>query len=303
MTAASVQLEVDGRTVRLTNLTQVLWPHAPFTKGQMIDYYARIAPALLPHLARRPLTLTRFPDGIDGPGWYQTTCPHPPPWVETLPVPSPTPGKEGRNYCLVDNLAGLLWVANLGAVELHPLLSCAPDLDRPTAVIFDLDPGPPAGPLEVAAVALLVRRALEAFSLRSVVKTSGSMGIHVLVPLNTPVTYDETRAFARAVADVLARRHPDLVVARMPRALRGGRVLVDWNQNHVNKSTAGVYSLRALSFPAVSTPLRWDEIEAAVARGDENALVFDALGVLARIEAVGDLFAPALHERQTLPEL
>ena len=213
----------------------------------------------------------------------------------------PTPGKEGRNYCLVENLAGLLWVANLAAVELHPLLSCAPDLAEPTSVIFDLDPGPPAGLVDAAAVALEVKRALAAFELSSVVKTSGSAGLHVHVPLNTPARYDETRSFARSVATVLARRHPDRVVARMDRALRSGKVFVDWGQNHANKSTCGVYSLRAQPIPVVSAPLAWDEVEAAVGAGDEDRLVFDAQHVLERLACGGDLYAPLLELRQELP--
>ncbi len=289
--------------MRLTNLAKVLWPDGGFTKGQMVDYYARVAPVLLPHLARRPLTLARFPDGVDGPGWYQTSCPHPPPWMPTLAVPSPRAGGSGRDYCLVNDLASLLWVANLAAIELHPLLSRAPDLAEPTSVIFDLDPGPPAGLLDAAAVSLLVRQAVEALGLGCMAKTSGSAGVHVHVPLNTPATYEETKPFARAVATVLARSHPDRVVAQMERALRPGKVFVDWSQNHANKSTAGVYSLRAQRTPVVSTPLRWEEVEEAVATGDEDRLVFDAFGALERVDRHGDLFAPLLTLHQTLPSL
>ena len=297
----AVEVEVDGRAVRLTNLGKVLWPEAGFTKGHMIDYYSRAAPVLLRHLAGRPLTLARFPDGVDGPWWDQTSCPRPPSWLRTLPVASPTPGKPGRNYCLVDDLAGLLWVANLAAVELHPLLACAPDLDRPTSVVFDLDPGPPAGLLDAAAVAVEVKGALEGLGLRALVKTSGWTGLHVHVPLNTPVRYEATRAFARAIAGALAHRHPDRVVVRTERALRPGKVFIDWSQNHAHRSTAGVYSLRAQSFPAVSTPLTWEEVEAALAGADEQRLVFDAPRALERVQRFGDLFLPLLDLRQRLP--
>jgi bifunctional non-homologous end joining protein LigD len=301
--AAAVQAEFEGRALRLTNLTKVLWPDVGFTKGNMLDYYIRVAPVLLPHLAGRPLTLARFPDGVDGPGWFQTSCPHPPPWMETVPVPSPHSGGAGRDYCLVNDLASLAWVANLAAVELHPLLSCVPRLAQPTSVILDLDPGPPADLLEAAAVALFARDVLDALGLDSFPKTSGWAGVHVQVPLNTPVTYEQTKPFARAVARLLAHRHRDLVVDRMELARRSGKVFVDWSQNHANRSTAAVYSLRAQAIPTVSTPLTWEEVEAAVAAGDEDRLVFDAAEVIRRIERHGDLFAPVLQQHQTLPAL
>jgi bifunctional non-homologous end joining protein LigD len=297
----ALEVEIEGRALRLTNLDKVLWPETGFTKGQMIDYYARAASVLLPHLSGRPLTLARFPDGVDGPGWYQTSCPHPPPWLPTLPVPSPR-GGSGRDYCLVNDLPSLVWVANLAAVELHPLLSTSPRLETPTAVLFDLDPGPPAGLLECATIALRLRDVLSAAGLASWAKTSGSLGMHVHVPLNSPAGYDQTRPFARSVAALLARRHPDRVVDRMARAARSGRVFVDWSQNHANRSTAGVYSLRAQDWPLVSTPLAWEEVEAAVAGGDECALVFDAGAVLERIERHGDLFRPVLELAQVLPD-
>lgn len=297
----TVHVDIEGRSLRLSNLDKVLWPETGFTKGQMIDYYIRSAPVLLPHVADRPLTLARFPDGVDGPGWYQTDCPHPPPWVPTLPVPSPGGRGRGRDYCLVNDLPALVWVANLGSVELHPLLSCRDDLRTPTMVIFDLDPGPPARLLDCAAVALLLRDVLGGLGLVSCPKTSGSWGMHVCVPLNSPVGYDETKAFARAVASLLTARHPDRVIARSDRAARAGLVFVDWGQNHANKSTAGVYSLRAQPHPLVSAPLSWDEVDAAVASGDEAALLFDAGRVLDRIDRRGDLFRPVLDVTQTLP--
>jgi bifunctional non-homologous end joining protein LigD len=301
--SAAIEVEIGGRAVRLTNLDKVLFPATGFTKGDLIDYYARLAPVLLPHLAGRPLTLARFPDGVDGSGWYQTDCPHPPPLLLTLPVPSPGGQGRGRNYCLVDDLAGLVWTANLAAIELHPLLSRVPRLDVPTVALFDLDPGPPAGLIEAASVALLVRQVLEGLGLEACVKTSGWFGMHVVVPLNGPHTFDETRTFARAAAAVLARRHPDQVVGQVARSGRAGRVFVDWAQNNANRSIAGVYSVRAQDEPVASTPLRWSEAEAAVAAGDPGRLRFDAPAVLRRVDEHGDLFASALELRQRLPAL
>ncbi len=301
MTAGATTVTVAGRTLRLTNLAKVLWPEPGFTKGDLIDYYTAIAPVLLPHLAGRPLTLVRFPDGVDGPGFYQTSCPHPPPWLPTWAVPSPSGRRDGRNYCLVNDLPALVWVANLAAVELHPLLSRAPGIDTPTSVVFDLDPGPPAGLLDAAEVALLVREAVADAGLASFPKTSGWAGVHVYVPLNAPATYGQAKAFARGIARLLSARDPDRVIDRMPLPARAGRVLVDWSQNNPNKSTVAAYSLRAHDVPLASTPLDWEEVEGAVRAGDEHRLVFDAAGVLARIAARGDLFRPVLEMQQTLP--
>lgn len=278
-------------TMRLTNVDRVLFPAARFTKAQLLDYYARVAPVLLPHIAGRPMTLARWPEGVEGHGFYQTTCPHPPPWMRTLPA-----GR--RDYCLIDDANGLLWAVNLASIEFHPLLSVAPDIDTPRAVLFDLDPGEPAGLLDCCRVALALREVLEAVGLAAFPKTSGALGMHVVVPLNEPHTYDQTKTFARSVAGVLASRHPDLVVDRMDKRLRPGKVFVDWGQNDRNKSTACVYSVRAGSWPAVSTPLTWDEVAAARAEDDVR---FWPDEVLARVASAGDLFAPVLSLAQRLP--
>ena len=287
--------------VTLTNLDKVMWPEAGFTKGDMVAYYRAVAPVLLPHLRRRPLTLARFPEGVHGKGWYQTECRGAPPWMETLPVPSPRPGGKGRNYCLVDDVDGLVWLANIGTVELHPLLSLAPDIEMATTLVFDLDPGPPASLVECAAVALLIRDALERCRLVACAKTSGWSGMHVYVPLNVPHPYAATKAFARDVARQLSDEHGDLVLDRQARAARAGRVLIDWIQNDPSRSLTAPYSLRAQPWPLVSAPLTWREVEDATARRDDRALLFDAHAVRTRVEAHGDLFAPVLDLVQHLP--
>jgi bifunctional non-homologous end joining protein LigD len=297
----STIVEIDGRQLKLSNLDKVLYPEAGFTKGQVIDYYSRVAPALLPHLQGRPLTLKRYPDGVDSQYFYEKQCPsHRPPWVETAPVWS---GQNQRtiNFCLVNDLPTLVWVANLASLELHTALHRAqgstgsPDERwQPDSVVFDLDPGEPAALPECADVALWLREALEGLGLLSVVKTSGSKGMQLYVPLNTPVTYDETKSFSRALAQVLERAHPKLVVSNMTKELRKGKVFIDWSQNDVHKTTVSVYSLRARPRPTVSAPLRWDEVEA-------GPPVLEAADVLERVAAEGDLFAPLLQLEQRLP--
>lgn len=290
-------VEVDGREVALSRLDKVFWPATGFTKGQMLDYYRAVAPALLPHLAGRPLTLARFPDGVDGPGWYQSNCRGSPPW---LPVAELT-GRAGQRlrYCLVNDLAALLWVANLGTIELHPFLADAARPDRPHALVFDLDPGPPAGVIECAVVALDLRDALAARGLAACAKTSGAKGLHLYVPLDGTATYAETKPFARAWAREAVARRPELVVDVMARAARGGRVFIDWGQNDPSKSTIAPYSLRATPRPGVSTPVGWDEVEVA-ARGLPERLAFSPEDVLARVARDGDRFAPVLELRQPL---
>ena len=296
----SDDLEIEGRRIRLSNLERVLWPATGFTKGQMLDYYTRVAPALLAHIRTHPVTLRRFPEGVLGLNWYQAQCRGRPDW---LPVHSVS-GQRGEilRYCVVNDLPSLLWVANLGTVELHPFLGTAGRFDEPTALVFDLDPGPPAGLLDCCLVALWLRDALEPLGLASFPKTSGSLGLHVYVPLAPGHTFGETKAFARTVARLLAERRPDRVLDRMTRALRPGKVLVDWLQNVSSRSTVAPYSLRATPWPLVSTPLRWDEIERAVADGRPDRLLFGPQEVLDRLARLGDLFAPVLELRQRLPE-
>jgi bifunctional non-homologous end joining protein LigD len=293
-------VEVEGRTLKLSNLDKVLYPDVGFTKGQVIDYYTRIAPVLLPHLAGRPLTLKRYPNGVEAGYFYEKQCPsHRPPWVQTAPVWS---GHNQRtiDFCLVNDLPTLVWVANLASLELHTALHRAPELERPDSVVFDLDPGEPAGLAECAQVALWLREALDHLSLTSVVKSSGSKGLQLYVPLNTHATYDETKAFSLALAQILERAHPKAVVSNMAKDLRKGKVLIDWSQNDEHKTTVSLYSLRARPLPTVSAPLHWDEVEAIQAGGGPGGAV-DAPTALERVAHDGDLFAPLLTLEQRLP--
>lgn len=284
----------------LSNLGKVLYPEAGFTKAQVLDYYLRIAPVLVPHLAGRPMTLKRYPDGVDRAFFYEKQCPsHHPPWVRTAPIFSRENGRA-IDYCLVDNRATLLWLANLASIELHPSLARATAITRPTSVVFDLDPGAPAALRECARVALWLREALAALSLATVVKTSGSKGMQVYVPLNTETTYAETKQFARALALLLEKHHPELVVSTMTKALRTGKVFIDWSQNDEHKTTVAVYSLRARPEPSVSAPLTWQEVEQTALPGSPD-LVLVAGAVLERVATLGDLFEPMLGLEQALP--
>ncbi len=296
-----VGVEIEGKRLTLSNLDKVFYPATGTTKGQVLDYYIRIAPALLPHLRDRPLTLKRYPNGAQGAFFYEKRCPsHRPAWVRTEAVRSESKG-DVIHFCVVDDLATLVWAANLADLEMHTYLHRAPAVDRPTMLVFDLDPGPPAGALECCEVALLVRALFDRLGLSSFPKTSGSKGVQVYVPLNSPAGYDATKAFARAVAERLEAERPDLVVSSMKKALREGKVLVDWSQNDVHKTTVCAWSLRAKERPTVSTPVRWTEIESALRARDGSRLVFDARAALARFERDGDPFAPVLTLAQTLP--
>ncbi len=296
------EIEVDGRTLRLSNREKVLYPHAGFTKGQMVDYYAALAPVLVGHLAGRPLTLKRYPDGVEGEHFYEKRCPtHRPNWVRTAAVWSES-SEESIDYCLVEDPPTLIWVANLAGIELHPSLHRAHDIDVPTSLVFDLDPGAPAGLRACCRVALLVRELFETFAIQALVKTSGAKGLQVHVPLNTPVSYAQTKPFARAVAELLEKQHPKLVLSRMSKSLRPGKVLVDWSQNDPHKTTVCVYSLRARERPTISTPLTWEEVERAARRRREPDLSVEPAGLLERVERHGDLFAPLLSLTQVLPD-
>ena len=302
-TKRHTEIEAQGRKLRLSNRDKVMYPSVELTKGQMVDYYAAVAPVLLPHLAGRPLTLKRYPDGVDGEHFYEKRCPaHKPEWVQTAPIWSERQ-TEQIDYCLVEDLPTLIWVANLAGIELHTSLSPAEDMDAPTALVFDLDPGPPAGLRECCRVAVEIRTLFETFGLRTVVKSSGSKGLQVYLPLNTPVSYEQTKPFARAVAELLAHRHPELVVSSMAKSLRPGRVLVDWSQNDPHKTTVCVYSLRARERPEISTPLTWEEVERGSRRRSEPQLSATPDTLLKRLERHGDLFAALLDLRQELPDL
>ena len=299
MASPAVEVEIEGRPLKLTNLDKVLYPAAGFTKGQVIDYYTRIAPTLLTHLRDHPVTLKRYPNGVDAPFFYEKQCPRgAPSWVATTPMWSSNTSRT-INFCLVNDLATLTWLANLAALELHPLLTKAQDSSRPTSVVFDLDPGPPATSLECARVALWLRELTGDLGLVSMAKSSGSKGIQVYVPLNTPVTFEETNPFAHDVARLLEKQHPELVVSKMAKDLRTGKVFIDWSQNDPHKTTISVYSLRARPEPTVSTPLDWAEVEAAVG-GSTPVPSFPAHEVLERVERLGDLFGPVATTQQQL---
>jgi len=296
-------LEVAGRSLKDSNLSKVLYPAVGFTKGQVVDYYARIGPVLLPHLKDRPVSLKRYPDGVEGKFFWTKECPaRRPEWVRTAAIWSETNRRE-LDFCLIEDLPSLIWAANLAAIELHPSLSRVADMSRPTSLVFDLDPGPPATVVQCARVGLWLREVFEQLGLQAFPKTSGSKGLQVYVPLNGDVGYEQTKPFAHDLALRLEREHPDLVVSNIRRSLRAGKVLVDWSQNDEHKTMICVYCLRARARPTVSTPVTWDEIEAVVDRGDPAPLVFEAAQVLERVERLGDLFGPALALRQRLPRL
>jgi bifunctional non-homologous end joining protein LigD len=298
---SSAVIEVEGRELKLSNLAKVLYPQTGFAKGQLIDYYARISPVLLAHLRGRPLTVTRWPDGVESKSFFQKQSPaHRPQWVRTATVPS---SEKPIDYTLADDEATLIWLANLAAIELHTPLARAEGMDRPTSVVFDLDPGAPAGIVECCRVARRLRGLFDGLGLQCFVKTSGSKGLQLYIPLNRQdASYERTKPFAKAVAELLAGDEPDLVVSRMTKTRRTGKVLIDWSQNDAKKTTVCAYSLRAVARPSVSTPLLWQEVEDAINSEDSESLSFLADDVLARVEQHGDLLAPVLSLVQELPE-
>ena len=296
------ELIVEGRRLAVSNLPKVLYPKTGFTKGHLIDYYIRIAPVLLPHLKDRPLTMKRYPDGVDQPFFYEKNCPtHRPSWVKTAKVWSEGNQKE-MQYCLVQDLPTLVWAANLADIELHTSLAKKQKIARPTVMVFDLDPGAPADIVQCCQVGLWLRELLAGLNLKSWAKTSGSKGLQIYVPLNTPATFDQTKEWSRILGEHLAHEHPKLVVARMAKALRTGKVFVDWSQNDEHKTTINVYSLRARPEPTASTPVTWDEVASALRKRNADLLVFTSDEVLRRVEQSGDLFEPVRTLRQKLPK-
>jgi bifunctional non-homologous end joining protein LigD len=292
--------DVGGRRLKIRNLDRVVFPEAGTTKGELLDYYLRIADTMLPHLRDRLLHMHRYPEGVEGPRFWQKACPeHRPDWLPTAPVWS----RDKRayiDYCVVNELAALLWAVNLGSIELHTSLHLRHDLQRPTVLAFDLDPGEGTGLLECCEVALRLRELFASLELRSFVKSSGSKGLQVYVPLNGEVSYAETKPVSCAVAELLEADRPDAVVSSMARKLRAGRVLVDWSQNTEHKSMVCAYSVRAKRRPTVSTPLTWREVEEALDEADPHLLVFEMVDVLGRVERHGDLFEGVLTTRQRL---
>jgi bifunctional non-homologous end joining protein LigD len=310
MSPAKQRVEIDGRTLAVSNLEKVLFPEVSVTKAQVIDYYVRIAPVLLPHLAGRPVTFTRWPDGVDGQTFFEkNSARHAPVWVRRVTIPSPgsSTGRETLDMVVLESVADLAWAANLAALELHvPQWQVDDDGEPqlPDLLVLDLDPGPETGLAECGAVAERLGARLEADGLDPVVKTSGSKGMQVYVPLNAEgVTYAQTKPFAQGLARLLERRRPELVVSDMRKSLRAGKVLVDWSQNDEHKTTVSVYSVRAREKPTVSTPLRWEEVEAVLASEDPEDLVFTTDAVLDRVAEHGDLFAPVTSLVQPLPQL
>jgi bifunctional non-homologous end joining protein LigD len=299
------ELIVSGRRIPVSNLDKVLYPGGHFTKAKVIDYYIRIANYLLPHLKSRPVTLKRFPYGIYGEFFYEKDAPtFTPDWVQTFPVPRRERNGPDIRYILINDLATLVWLANLTNLELHPFLHRAPHIRKPDGLVFDLDPGEGANILTCARVALMLRELLVELKLKSLVKVSGAKGLQLYVPLNTRASYDQTQTFARAIATLLAQQHPNLIVAAMSKALRKRKVFIDWSQNDDYKTTVGVYSLRAKYHrPYVSVPIEWVELEDAISERAEKSLYFTPEAALTRAEKFGDLFAPALRLKQKLPVL
>jgi len=296
-------VSIDDKELHLTNLEKVLYPRTGFTKGQVINYYVQMAHFILPHISGKPITLKRYPEGVDKDFFYEKQCPsHRPHWLSTAPVYS-RHNEDVVNYCLIDSVAALVWLANLASIEIHPNLAMAKDVTRPTSMVFDLDPTEPADLHDCADVALMLRDMFEHLSLRSFIKTSGGKGMHLYVPLNTPVTYDQTKSFSNAIANLLERQDPKRITANMRKDLRPGKVFVDWSQNDQHKTTVAVYSLRAREMPTVSTPLQWKELEEVHRTGHIEKLIFQAPDVIKRVEKLGDIFAPVLKIKQHLPSL
>jgi bifunctional non-homologous end joining protein LigD len=290
-----VYLKVEGKVLKFTHRNRLLYPQAGFTKWDVIQYYRKMAPFILPHLAGRPLTLKRYPGGVDQPFFYEKRCPsHRPSWLKV------SRGSEIQ-FCLSDDLPSLMWLANLASIELHAYLAKSSKISQPDFIAFDLDPGAPATVEECCQVALELKMLFESLGLRSFAKTSGSKGLQIYVPLNTPTDYEQTKNFSHRIALLLEMRCPDRVVSRMTQALRSGKVLIDWSQNSEHKTTVCAYSLRALAHPTVSTPILWKEVKAGA--GDGSRIYFEAHDVLKRVKKHGDLFKPVLELKQKLPAM
>ncbi len=302
MTGNEITLEIDGQHVKLTRLSKILYPAARFTKADVIDYYVRVAPFILPHLRNRPVTLKRYPDGVTGEAYWEKDAPSfTPEWVERFPVPRHAGGPDIR-YVLIQNTATLAWTANAAALELHPFLHRAPAIGSPTSIVFDLDPGTGADIRQCIQVALLVKEVIEQLGLKLFPKVSGSKGIQLYLPLNTASTYDITQPFARSIAQLIEKREPKLAISEMPKQKRAGKVFIDWSQNTDYKTTVGVYSLRAKQQrPFVSMPVTWDELERALKRSKTEDLYFEPKAALARLDSVGDVFGDVLTLEQSLP--
>ncbi len=297
--SGKVQVDFEGRTLTVTNLGKVLYPESGFTKGDLIDYYAKVAPYLLPHLQGRVITTRRWPNGVNGESFFQKNCPdHKPDWIDTAPGPA---HKEPVSYCLIDELAGIVWLANLAAIEIHLPMALAADVEAPTSVVFDLDPGPGTTLAHCSMVALEIQRILSTLKLETVVKTSGQKGMQIYLPV-APTTHDAAAAFARAIGGLVGESLSELITLDMAKAQRPGKIFIDWSQNTLHKTTVGAYSLRPTPSPQVSTPITWDEVSEQSQRTDE-CLLFSPDQVLDRLASHGDLFKGNLSSSQVLPEL
>ena len=303
MPESKVPVTVGGRQLTLSNLDKVLYPAVGFTKAEVIDYYSRVAPVLLPHLAGRPLTLKRYPNGVDQPFFFEKQAPrHRPDWISTTPIYSDSNGRD-IDYVVIDSLPALVWVANLADLELHTTMALAKTPQKPTMVVFDLDPGAPADLHQCCVVGMRIKALFDRHGLAAYAKVSGSKGLQVYVPVNSPTaTYDRTTPFAKSVAVLLEKEDPDLVVSRQKKELRVGKILVDWSQNVDSKTTVCVYSLRAKAQPTVSMPITWDEVAHCAETADLASITFEAHEALKRVDEVGDLFAPVLTVKQKLPK-
>jgi bifunctional non-homologous end joining protein LigD len=296
----TIELEVEGHRVPISNFDKVLYPETGFTKGDVIQYYLDIGPVLLPHLKNRALTMKRYPDGVGKFFFYEKNCPdYRPKWVRTAPIYSHGRGAT-MHYCLANNLASLVWMGGLADLELHTSLARTPAVEKPTMMVFDLDPGEGAHAVHCSEVAFWLKEKLHAIGLEAFPKTSGSKGIQIYVPLNTPVTFDQTKAAARQLGDAIVAEHPDATVTKMLKTLRKNKVLIDWSQNDEHKTTVCVYSLRATPKPQVSTPLTWAELERLWRRGDPDAYRFSPDDLRARVKKHGDLFESVLTMKQKL---
>jgi bifunctional non-homologous end joining protein LigD len=293
-------VEIDGRQLKVTNLDKVLYPDTGFTKAEVIDYYVRVAPVMVPHIGDRGVTLRRYPNGVDEQSFFEKRCAsHRPEWIGVYQGPGDRNGTIG--YCALDSVAALAWAGNMAALEIHAPMARGKDIESPTMCVFDLDPGPRTGIPECAEVALDIRQVLDNLAgLQSFAKTSGSKGMQLYVPLNTGHTHEQCSEFAQAVAQVLEKHHPKRVTSTMAKSARAGKVFIDWSQNSRHKTTVAVYSLRARPRPTVSAPVTWDEVEDAATGGTD--LVFEAPDVLARLDEHGDLFADTLKVKQKLPK-
>jgi bifunctional non-homologous end joining protein LigD len=296
--AKATHVDIDGHRLKVTNLDKVLYPETGFTKGEVIDYYVRVAPTMLTHVAGRGVTFRRFPNGVDGKSFFEKRCPeHRPDWVHVALGPGDRKG--GIYYCSLEDVASLAWSANLAALEIHAPMARSDDIESPTMAVFDLDPGAPAAMPECAQVGLAIQEVLGSLDLEVFAKTSGSKGLQLYVPLNTPHTHEHASSFAHAVAQLLEKERPKEVVSNMAKEVRTGKVFIDWSQNSRHKTTVAAYSLRARPHPTVSTPVSWDEVADAA---DGTPLTFQAGEVLDRIDEHGDLFADTATLEQELPK-